>query len=379
VTFQLYGPEGYVDQPRWPMQGFVVDYEHPTTGNPVEIMEPFSSAQVPVLSVLARNYAISDAWFCSVPSQTWPNRAFVHAGTSNGNVNNGDHPNPWDWNVRTIFNVLHDLGASWSVYSDSVFPTLTRTMFPQLWNPLLSGQLKGFDDFEECCRKGSLAAYSFIEPNFLTSPNDYHPPHDVRAGEEFLRRIWNAVSQSPNWNETLLIITFDEHGGTYDHVLPPAGAAAPDQKSQPGQNGFRFDRFGVRVPAVLVSPWIEPGTVFRSNTGTPLDHTSILATLRDWLQIPVESMLPSKRIANAPTLEYVLTRSTPRSDKPAIEPVVGAKAISMALPPNDLQKSVVTATATRLKMDPKATLAQMDTRHPAADFLAKANTFETGR
>ena len=94
------------------------------------------------------------------------------------------------------------------------------------------------------------------------------------------------MSQSPSWNETLLIITFDEHGGTYDHVLPPTGAATPDKASDPGQNGFRFDRFGVRVPTILVSPWIEAGTVFRSNTATPLDHTSILATVRDWLGIP---------------------------------------------------------------------------------------------
>jgi phospholipase C len=175
VNFQLYGPQGYAVQPRWPMLGFVVDYENATAGNPVEIMEPFSSAQVPVLSALARNYAISDAWFCSVPSQTWPNRAFVHAGSSNGNVNNGDHPNPWDWNVPTIFNVLQEMSASWSVYSDSPLPSLTRTMFPQLWNPLLSGHFKGFDDFEQRCQTGSLGAYSFIEPNFLSSANELPP------------------------------------------------------------------------------------------------------------------------------------------------------------------------------------------------------------
>ena len=102
------------------MQGFVVDYENATAGNPVEVMEPFSSDQVPIISTLARNYAISDAWFCSVPSQTWPNRSFVHAGTSNGNADNGDHPNPFDWNVPTIFNVLSDTGIPWTVYSDAV-------------------------------------------------------------------------------------------------------------------------------------------------------------------------------------------------------------------------------------------------------------------
>lgn len=372
VTRQIYGPAGYAEPPKWPMQGFVVDYEAATSGNPVEIMEPFSAGQVGVMSTLARSFAISDAWFCSVPSQTWPNRAFVHAGTSNGNVNNGDHPNPLDWNVQTIFNVLEDLHLHWSVYSDaSLAPTLTRTMFPKLWDPLLSNHFRDMDDFEEHCRAGSLGAYSFVEPNFLTNPNDYHPPHDVRAGEQFLLRIWNAVSQSPNWNETLLIITFDEHGGTYDHVVPPLGAVTPDKASDPGQSGFHFDRFGVRVPTILVSPWIEAGTVFRSNTGTPLDHTSILATLREWLGIPEDKMLGSKRIAQAPTLEYVLTRTTARTDKPSVETPAAASLTSTSLPPNDLQKSLIAGTAARFGMDSRVVLSGIETRQHAIDFFSK--------
>ena len=374
VTRQLYGPSGYVDPPRWPMQGFVVDYEYATAGNPVEMMEPFSAAQVGVISTLARSFAISDAWFCSVPSQTWPNRAFVHTGTSNGHVDNGNPPNPFDWNVQTIFNVLQELGISWSVYSDaSLAPSLTRTMFPKLWDPLLAGHFRDMDDFEQRCGAGTLETYSFIEPNFLTDPNDYHPPHDVRKGEQFLSRIWNAVRNSPSWNDTLLIITFDEHGGTYDHVLPPTGAKTPDNASNPGQNGFRFDRFGVRVPTILVSPWIEAGTVFRSNTNTLLDHTSILATLRDWLAIPSDKMLPSLRIAQAPTLEYVLTRTSPRTDKPSIqtpEPVAFTST-SLSLPPNDLQKSLITGTAARFGMDPRSVLAGIGTRQHAIDFFAK--------
>src|ERR1700758_1432683 len=220
---------------------------------------------------------------------------------------------------------------------------------------------------------GTWETYSFIEPNFLTDPNDYHPPHDVRKGEQFLSRIWNAVRNSPSWNDTLLIITFDEHGGTYDHVLPPTGAKTPDNASNPGQNGFHFDRFGVRVPTILVSPWIEAGTVFRSNTNTLLDHTSILATLRDWLAIPSDKMLPSLRIAQAPTLEYVLTRTRPRTDKPSIqtpEPVAFTST-SLSLPPNDLQKSLITGTAARFGMDPRSVLAGIGTRQHTIDFFAK--------
>jgi phospholipase C len=371
VTYQINGPGPCANPPKYPMQGFVVDYENATAGNPVEIMEPFSPDQVPVISTLARHYAISDAWFCSVPSQTWPNRSFVHAGTSNGNADNGDHPNPFDWNVPTIFNVLGDMGIPWTVYSDAVVaPSLTRTMFPKLWDLLLDGHFKKFTEFEQNCQAGTLGAYSFLEPSFLTNPNDEHPPHDVRAGEQFLLKIWNAVSQSPKWNETLLIITYDEHGGTYDHVLPPTGAIPPDQASQPGQYGFGFDRFGVRVPAILVSPWIEKGTVFRSNTSTPLDHTSILATLREWQGISSEKMLPSKRVAQAPTLEYVLTRSAPRTDLPTLPSVGTPTATALNLPPNDLQKSLIAATATRYGMDPRAALATVKTRQHAIDFFA---------
>jgi len=107
VTYQLFGPEAPSPNPTWPNLGFVINYAKVTGTNiPVEIMEPFSTAQLPVISALAANFAISDLYFSSVPSQTWPNRSFIHAGTSNGNVNNGDIPNPFDWDVRNIFNVL---------------------------------------------------------------------------------------------------------------------------------------------------------------------------------------------------------------------------------------------------------------------------------
>lgn len=189
------------------------------------------------------------------------------------------------------------------------------------------------------CDAGTLETYSFIEPNFLTGPNDYHPPHNVRKGEQFLSRIWNAVCNSPSWNETLLIITFDEYGGTYDWVLPPTGAKTPDNASNPGQNVFHFDRFGVQVPTILVSPWVEAGTVFRSNTNTPLDHTSILV----------------------------------RVDKPSIQTPesVSFTSTSLSLPPNDLQKSLITGTAARFGMDPRSVLAGIGTRQHAIDSFAK--------
>jgi phospholipase C len=372
VSFQLFGPEAASNKPRWPNLGFVVNYENATKGKAAQIMQTYTGKQVPVISALAQNFAISDAWFSSVPSQTWPNRAFVHAGTSNGNVDNGDPPDPFDWNVPTIFNVLKSMGVSWNVYSDTTLvPSLTRTMFPRLWDPLLDGHFKGFDDFKRDCAKNTLPRYAFVEPSFLDDPNDEHPPHDVTAGEQFLFEIWQAVSSSPGWNNILLLITYDEHGGCYDHAMPPWNAAIPDAASNPGQSDFFFNRFGVRVPMVVVSPYVQPGSVFRSNSpaGTPYDHTSVLATLRDWLGIPADKMLSSARIAAAPNLAQVLTLAAP-GPKPVIQPPGRVSvAPSPALPPNDLQKSLISGSARRFGMHPPEVLAEIKTRQQAIDFF----------
>ncbi|NKI70131.1 phosphoesterase [Collimonas pratensis] len=376
VSYQLYGPQAPAAAPSWPMQGFVVNYATTNTTDATQVMQCHDCCQIPVLAALARQYAVSDAWFAPVPSQTWPNRAFAHAGTSNGRINNGSPPDPFAWDVPTIYNVLQAIGSSWSVYSDTLLtPSLTRTMFPKLWDPLLNAHFSRFTEFVDACACDTLPAYSFIEPCFMLQPNDQHPPHDVQAGEAFLHEIWTAVSTSPGWNRTLLIITYDEHGGCYDHVLPPAGAQPPDAASAPGDGGFGFDRFGVRVPAVLVSPYIAAGTVFRSASGVPCDHTSILATLRDWIGIAPADMLPSKRIAAAPTLEQVLTLATARSDLPSIAvPAANWQPPPMSTPLNDLQKSLVSGSARRFGLDPATTLNGIQTRQHAIDFFKRRPT-----
>jgi phospholipase C len=373
VTKQLYGPfEPPSESPTYPNLGFVVNYALTTGTNiPVQIMEPFSPEQVPVISALARNYAICDEWFCSVPSETWPNRSFVHAGTFNGNVLNGNPPHPNDWDIRTIFNVLEDLGIPWRVYSDTTLPSLTWLMFKKLWHFLFE-RFAHFDDFKEACARGSLPKYSFVEPGFLKNPNDQHPPHDVVAGEQFLFDIWQAVSQSPAWEKTLLLVTYDEHGGTYDHVMPPWNATAPDAQSDPGKEGFTFHRFGVRVPMVVVSPWIQAGTVFRSDSAIPYDHTSILATLRDWMEIPSDKMLESKRVQLAPNLAQVLNAPSVRTDKPQIPaPHATPQPTSAAKPLNQLQRSLVSASAVQRGFDPEEVLSQMGSRQEASNYFAK--------
>ena len=193
-----------------------------------------------------------------------------------------------------------------------------------------------------------MPTYSFVEPSFIFDPNDEHPPHDARLGERFIHDVYSAVRNGKKWTETLLVITYDEHGGCYDHVPPPFGATPPDTGSGYGELGFGFDRFGVRVPTLLVSPYIKPGTVFRSGTGTPYDHTSILATLRDWLEISDSKMLPSTRIKDAPTLGNVLLLDSPRlaeaaeMELPAREELQAFR-VPPETPLNELQKSIILA------------------------------------
>jgi len=117
-------------------------------------------------------------------------------------------------------------------------------------------------------------------------PNDYHPPHNICRGETFLAELYNTIRKSPYRDKILLLITFDEHGGCFDHVPPPTGAKPPMPSPVSRDGEFHFDRFGVRVPAIVVSSYVESGTVFRAaDNQIPYDHTSIPATLGDWLSL----------------------------------------------------------------------------------------------
>jgi phospholipase C len=368
MNYQLFGAETPGHGTPATMKGFAADYAAASPANAAGVMECYAPDQVPVLTALAKNYAVCDRWFASVPCQTWPNRAFVHSGTSCGRVNNLDAmtdsnelPNPKYYETKTIFNVLNDVGVTWKVYSDSPLPTLTRTQFvTQLANPLLIGHFRGFGEFKNDAAHGVLPSYSFVEPDFMIAKNDYHPPHDVSNGERFLFDVWTAISTSPAWQNTLLVITFDEHGGCYDHVAPPWTATKPDDCATQTYGSlsrtydFAFERYGVRVPAIVVSPWIEAGTVFRSaSTAVEYDHTSILATLRDWQDLSTRAKsgwLASKRIAAAPTLAAVCTRPSPRTDLPSVprphSPQEATPGAATSLNPN--QRAVLAAHLTEV-------------------------------
>jgi len=281
------------------------------------IMGIFTPAMLPVLSGLARGYAVCDHWFGSVPTETLPNRAFVCAGTSQGHMDD----TTTTYTCPTIFGLLSDNNIRWSIYG-YIDPPLTRMTFPDTTNADDS-HFGLFTDFQAAAAKGALAAYTFLEPSWDAAGNSQHPNYDVALGEQLIHDVYYALRNGPNWQQTLLIITYDEHGGCYDHIPPPLGAVPPDKSA--GEFAFDFTRFGLRVPTVLVSPLITAGTVFRVAANiTPLDHTSILKTVEKRWNVP--SLTARDKAAS--DVGAVLTLNRARTDDPlagVTVPVVAAK------------------------------------------------------
>ncbi|WDE13475.1 alkaline phosphatase family protein [Thalassomonas haliotis] len=287
------------------------------------IMGMYTPQLLPVLSGLAKGYAVCDHWFCSVPTETLPNRAFVQMATSLGRLNDHDKR----YNAPSIYNLLEQAQLSWSIYGYEDEPILTRQSLQALPEKPEYGSFGNFAAFKRAATDGTLAHYSFLAPEWGSKGNSQHPNYDVAKGEQYLYEIYQALQSSPHWQKTLLIITYDEHGGNFDHVPPPENAKQPHDC--PDNMGFNFQRFGVRVPTVLVSPLIEAGTVLRipepdtdlygnSQAPTAFDHTSILATVEKRFKL---SPLTT-RDAAAPDIGPVLTLTTARRDDPLKNVVV---------------------------------------------------------
>ncbi|MDE2451315.1 MAG: phosphoesterase [Gammaproteobacteria bacterium] len=268
-----------------------------------DIMGMYTPELLPVLSGLARGYAVCDRWFASVPTMTMPNRAFASAATSQGHLDDSVKT----FTCPTIFGRLSDQGLDWAIYGYNRDP-LTRLDFPDTTHADNS-HFGHFRDFQSRAAAGTLPPYTFLEPSWDATGNSQHPNYDVSKGEQFLHDVYVALRNGKAWGSTLLIITYDEHGGNYDHVAPPANATPPGDGTV-GEQGFDFTRFGLRVPAVLVSPLIKAGTVFRG-TG-PIDHTSVLKTISErWGTAPLTA-----RDRAAGSLGDVVSLATPRTDDP---------------------------------------------------------------
>lgn len=322
--------------------GFVANYATTRTeisaGNPNlptpaqwgDVMLGFvTQSQLPVMYQLATTFAVCDRWHSSIPGPTWPNRFFVHGASSAGWADSPSSSQIATWETpgfgftypsgKSIFDKLSDAGLQWRVYADQNGPVLGGV--PQV------SSLKGITFGVNTNSMGSFAAdlqgpypyaYTFIEPNYgdvysgsYTGGSSQHPMDSVVGGEALIKTVYEAIRNSPAWQRSLLIITYDEHGGFYDSVSPPA--APPPADGSPNDlsinsSGFLFDLYGVRVPAVIVSPLIPPNTVDH----TLYDHASVSATLNALYG----TGFMTQRDQNANDLTHLLSLPTPRTDCP---------------------------------------------------------------
>jgi phospholipase C len=274
------------------MGGFVKSYwdQQHDVNHSREIMYYFPQSKLPVLTTLALKYAVFNGWFASIPGPTLCNRAFAHYGTSFGQVSMDIfyfHEKP-----LSVYQRLNDNGHSAKVYYYDE-PSSSLEVVNLLQNqPALFGTYK---QFLEDCDKNQLPQYCFIEPNYSDHEDaggelvacDQHPDHDVQQGEAFLAEVYNKIRTNPDlWKSTAMLVLYDEHGGIYDHVKPPACtpdgfSANPDATGVPGVT-FNFDRLGVRVPAILISPWVPEGEVVPGPYeagGRAFEHASIPHTV----------------------------------------------------------------------------------------------------
>ncbi|HEV3091880.1 MAG TPA: alkaline phosphatase family protein [Candidatus Cybelea sp.] len=340
------------------MDGFVSDYisaftaeigRQPTYEEYAQIMTGYSPAQLPVTSSLARGFATFDHWFCEVPSQTFTNRSFFHAATASGYVINFPPADafPVHNTAETIFERLEAKGLTWRVYCDAPSPaSMTGIIHASRLHGRFATNFGTVEDFLEDAQSGHLPNYAFIEPNMWHGHNDMHPPisalihglpwdppSSLLGGEALLAKVYDAIrtssaSSGSNYLNTLLLVAFDEAGGTYDHVAPPA-APPPDAAAPPGQMGFTFDRSGQRVPAIAISAWIPQRRVVTQE----YRHTSLIRTLRErWSLGPPLTA----RDAMAADIAPILSLDTPRPPEqwPDVAPQPVPPFNTALLPPN---------------------------------------------
>jgi phospholipase C len=286
--------------------GFVSDYattkskdEGGATSNFGEIMKCYTSAeQLPVMTALVNNFALCDQWYSSLPGPTWPNRFFVHAASSGGLDHSPTIAQLIKWETvsgfsfrnNSIYHLLDKYKKKYRLYRGvthplaGCIPGVAALKGIQIWDT------HNYKNFERDINHNYPYSYTFIEPNYgnvinntYSNGQSQHPMDDVRGGEALIKSTYEALRNSPIWKSSLLIITYDEHGGFYDHIPPPAAIAPGDTKpnSKYNQNGFTFKQYGVRVPALVVSAY-TPNTIDH----TLYDHSSVPATLEAMFKMP---------------------------------------------------------------------------------------------
>ena len=301
-------------------KGFIDDYAAAGgASNPAEIMKCYQPTQLKVLAALAQEFVICDNWFCSMPGPTWPNRYFVHCASSGGLDHSPSNVDIAKWFLDgapiqngTIFDKLQHAGKQWHIFRGDEFPqslSLKGVHFLTKTTPL-----RKFEAEVTSTKHPYKYDYTFIEPSYGDVINNsylhgtsQHPRDNVVCGEWLIKYVYEAIRKSPIWNDSLLIITWDEHGGFYDHAAPGTTVAPGDNSitSKLNQNHFTFTQLGVRVPAVIVSPLMSQNVIDHR----VYDHSSVPATVEKICGLSAIT----NRDAQANDLTSLVTLSIPRA------------------------------------------------------------------
>lgn len=327
VNMQIFGNYHPKSSSKSTMGGFVTEQSYMYSlqndmMEAAEVINYYKPDLVPVTNAMAENYVLFDRWFASIPGPTDPNRAYLTSGTSHGHGDNGEVFYNSGMPQKSIFEQLSEKGISWINYENTTnigagsFPP--DAMFYEWTAKSAQDKILPLSQFYEDAKAGSLPQFTWINPECC----DYmsmHPKSPINMGENFMKGIYEAIRNSPQWNQTLFIVTWDEHGGFADHVVPPTGVPPGDnlpyvEKANDGKNyTFNFDRLGVRVPTLLISPWVEKGVV-QNKPGigeNEFTHTSILKFVSElW---GLDSLTP--RVDWSPSFGNLITNNF-RDDTP---------------------------------------------------------------
>jgi phospholipase C len=365
TTLQLYGQTSVPPNVQALNNGFVASYsrQKDKDGNVVgpevgkRIMRCVDPSLLPVHVALAQNFLLCDHWFSSVPGPTWPNRFFVHAATSGGH---DESPTNWQileaesilsrYPMRTFYENLMDQRKTWKIYLHDTAQAFALANLHSHFDRFQHFYPSPNDEssFLQDAAAGTLPDYCFIEPRYFNVPgcpaNDQHPPHDLRHGEQLVAAVYDALRGNETvWQHCLFVLLYDEHGGFYDHMPPPTGVASPDNIKSP-TTGFDFTRLGIRVPAILISPWLPKGQVDQR----VYDHTSLLATVKELFELP---NFLTQRDANASRFtDRFLPQARPLNDTPAELTSLASVAPAHAVASDDLALSTFQKSLTGLSI-----------------------------
>jgi phospholipase C len=312
------------------MDGFTAENVDPSDPTGSRTMGFYTRRDLRYYYKLYKTFAMSDRHFCSVLGPTFPNRYYLLAGTSFGRVNNTlPDFGGGEWTQRTVFNLLDEAQppVSWKIYySDLPFGAVFGYVRDRLGT-----NAAPIAQFAADAAAGTLPQVAFVDPSFLgETENDEHPPTNVQLGQALVASVIESVLASPLWSRTALFLTYDEHGGFWDHVPPPA-ACTPDDVAPliaPTDYQAQFDRLGIRVPLVVVSPYARKRYVSHG----PTDHTSILRFIETRFDLPALT----RRDANADPLLDLFDFAAPPFVKPpklpaaAIDPKKQAECEALA-------------------------------------------------